>query len=335
MSKLSVIIPVYNVEDYLRQCLDSIINQSLEDIQIICVNDGSKDNSLNILNEYAQKDNRIVVISQENQGQGIARNKGLEIANGEIIVFLDPDDWFELNSFEILYNKYKSTNADVIQFNYQKYIETNNKYKQINTIKKELHLSNIGQDKNIAFNKFFVSRLMVWDKCYKTEFVKNLGLRFSPNKIMEDHIFAIGSMLMGNDICCIPNVLYNYRCRIGSSTNKTNNDAFCIFDNLLSIKDFLEKQGLYDNLKDKFQNYAKTVLNWHYVLISQDRLPEYEEKCIELIKPKNKNKFLRFVRNEKFIESIFSIKNVRHNEQKSKVITILGISIKLGKEVGE
>ena len=84
MSKLSVIIPVYNVEDYLRQCLDSIINQSLEDIQIICVNDGSKDNSLNILNEYAQKDNRIVVISQENQGQGIARNKGLEIANSMI-----------------------------------------------------------------------------------------------------------------------------------------------------------------------------------------------------------------------------------------------------------
>ena len=174
---------------------------------------------------------------------------------------------------------------------------------------------------------------MVWDKCYKTEFIKSHSLKFSPNKIMEDHIFAIGSMLMGNDICCIPNVLYNYRCRIGSSTNKTNNDAFCIFDNLLSIKDFLEKQGLYDNLKDKFQNYAKTVLKWHYVLISQDRIPEYEDKCIELIKPKNKKRFLKFVRNEKFIESIFSIKNVRHNEQKSKVITILGISIKLGKEV--
>ena len=95
----------------------------------------------------------------------------------------------------------------------------------------------------------------------------------------------------------------------------------------------MEKQGLYDNLKDKFKNYAKTVLKWHYVLISQDRLPEYEEKCIELIKPKNKNKFLRFVRNEKFIESIFSIKNIRNNGVKTKIITILGLKIKLSKSV--
>ena len=84
---------------------------------------------------------------------------------------------------------------------------------------------------------------MVWDKCYKTEFIKNLSLKFSPNKLMEDHIFAIGSMLMAKEFCCIPNCLYTYRCRTGSSTNRINNDAFCIFDNLLSVKNFLEQKG--------------------------------------------------------------------------------------------
>ena len=95
-SKISVIVPVYNVEKYLKRCLNSLVNQTYTNIEIICVNDGSKDNSLNILNEYAQKDNRIVVISQENQGQGIARNKGLEIAKGDYIGFIDPDDFIDV-----------------------------------------------------------------------------------------------------------------------------------------------------------------------------------------------------------------------------------------------
>ena len=95
MVKISIIIPVYNVENYLRVCLNSIVNQSLSDIEIICVNDGSVDNSLDILKEYAAKDNRFVIINQENCGQGIARNKALDIAKGKYIAFVDPDDWIE------------------------------------------------------------------------------------------------------------------------------------------------------------------------------------------------------------------------------------------------
>ena len=92
MPKVSVIIPVYNVEKYLKQCLDSVVNQTLKDIEIICVNDGSTDNSLEILEEYAQKDNRIIIISQENQGQSVARNIALEKATGEYVGFVDSDD---------------------------------------------------------------------------------------------------------------------------------------------------------------------------------------------------------------------------------------------------
>ena len=98
MTKISAILPVYNVEQYIKDCLDSIINQTMDDIEIICVNDGSLDNSLQVLEEYAQKDARIKIISQENQGQGIARNNGLKIANGEYITFIDPDDWVDVDT---------------------------------------------------------------------------------------------------------------------------------------------------------------------------------------------------------------------------------------------
>ena len=97
MPKISVIIPVYNVEKYLRECLDSLLNQTFKDIEIICVNDGSTDGSLNILNEYASKDSRFIIINQNNQGLSAARNNGLNVAKGDYVAFLDSDDYI-LNS---------------------------------------------------------------------------------------------------------------------------------------------------------------------------------------------------------------------------------------------
>lgn len=103
--KVSVIVPVYNVEKYLRECLNSLVNQTLKEIEIICINDGSEDSSLEILNEYASKDSRFVIINQENSGQSVARNKGLDVAKGEYIGFVDSDDWVDLNFFENLYSE--------------------------------------------------------------------------------------------------------------------------------------------------------------------------------------------------------------------------------------
>ena len=113
MSKVSVIVPVYNTEKYLEKCLNSLINQTLHDIEVICVNDGSTDNSLNILNQYAQKDNRIKIINQENKMQGAARNAGTQIAAGEYIGFVDSDDWIDLDYFEKLYNAATKYNLDI------------------------------------------------------------------------------------------------------------------------------------------------------------------------------------------------------------------------------
>lgn len=125
--KVSVIIPVYNVEKYLRQCLNSITNQTLEDIEIICINDGSTDNSLKILKKYAQKDQRIIIINKENSGAADSRNKGLKIAQGEYIGFVDGDDWIDKNYYEKLYNVALKNGADIARCTY--------KYCYKNTIK--------------------------------------------------------------------------------------------------------------------------------------------------------------------------------------------------------
>ena len=117
MVKVSVIVPVYNNEEYLDKCLSSLTEQSLDDIEIICVNDGSSDSSLDILNRYEQKDNRIVVLSQENQGAGASRNNGIDIANGEYISFVDADDWLEENALKKLYENAVRNNSDVVLFN--------------------------------------------------------------------------------------------------------------------------------------------------------------------------------------------------------------------------
>lgn len=109
MPKFSIIIPVFNVEVYLNQCLDSIVNQSFSDFEVICINDGSTDNSLDILNNYAKKDNRFKVFTQENQGQGTARNKALDLAQGQYVLFIDPDDWIESDMFKNLLNAFQIT----------------------------------------------------------------------------------------------------------------------------------------------------------------------------------------------------------------------------------
>lgn len=114
--KISVVIPVYNVENYLRQCLDSVINQTLDDIEIICVNDGSTDSSPDILEEYSRKDSRIRIISQENMGLSGARNTGMKYIKGEYVYFLDSDDYIELDALNQMYNISKNNSLDMLMF---------------------------------------------------------------------------------------------------------------------------------------------------------------------------------------------------------------------------
>ena len=114
--KISVILSAYNEEKFISKAIESVVNQTLKDIEIIIINDGSTDNTLDIINSYAEKDNRIVVIDQENIGLGASRNKGMKIAQGEYVTFLDGDDWFTEEAFEIAYDEAKAKDTDITMY---------------------------------------------------------------------------------------------------------------------------------------------------------------------------------------------------------------------------
>ena len=125
MAKISIVVPVYNVEKYLKKCIESIINQSLQDIEIICVNDGSTDSSLEILNDFASKDKRVVVINKTNSGYGHTMNMGLNTATGEYIGIIESDDFADLRMFEELYKLAKDNDADIVKGDWYNYWSKN------------------------------------------------------------------------------------------------------------------------------------------------------------------------------------------------------------------
>lgn len=336
MAKISVIIPVYNVEMYLKECLDSLINQTLTDIEIICIDDGSTDNSLQVLKDYAAKDSRFVIETQPNQGQGIARNKAIDIATGEYISFVDPDDWVEEDFFEKVYKKFKETNAQVVQFDYKIYKEINKRF-----IKKSfLESSKKYLRKNLKKESFYTWQelhwksldaipLYVWDKVYSAKFIKDNNINFAPNKHAEDQIFTLSCLFKASKIGYINECFYNYRIRNNSSVNSVSNDYFCIFDNVKLVENLLKEQNLYDLLKNQYKYYLLNTLSGHYAGIPKDRQEDYLRECAHIFSEKEYKKFLqqRYGRYS-FWENIFSIKNKKEAGIIYKVIVVLGFKFK-------
>jgi len=183
--KVSVIVPVYNVEKYLRRCLDSIVNQTLKDIEIICVNDGSTDSSFEILKEYKSKDDRIKVIDKRNEGVSIARNTGIDIASGDFIGFVDSDDWVDLDFYEKLYAAAIRTNSDIAAAEIIRLSKYNKKYHL--KFEKEISTDVFAQKLEICD---VPDKSYVWNKIYKRDKINAINLRFKPGMIFEDVIFT-------------------------------------------------------------------------------------------------------------------------------------------------
>ena len=205
MTKISIIVPVYNVEKFLPRCLDSLINQTLKDIEIVCINDGSTDKSLDILKKYAQKDNRIFILEQENLGLSIARNNGMKIAHGEYIGFTDSDDWVDLDFYEKLYNAAKKSDADIAAGG----------IKRLRSYKWKYHLKIEKEEFTTDVNKKFIicdvpEKCYVWNKIYKTDKIKELGIEFEPNVYYEDRMFTVQVLNETNSLITVPNTYYNY-----------------------------------------------------------------------------------------------------------------------------
>ena len=218
MAKVSVIVPVYNVEDYLVECLESLVSQTLKEIEIICVNDGSTDSSLQILEQYAQKDSRIVIYNQENSGLSVARNTGLEHASGEYIGFVDSDDWVDLDFYEKLYNSAKNNNADIAVADFIRE-HPNKKPKRLKLKEEKIYTT--------PEDKFMICKVhregCVRNKIYRTEFIHSINLKFVPKMYYEDRDFTIRSLYFSKKLVTTPNTYYRYFVNPKSIVNKRRN----------------------------------------------------------------------------------------------------------------
>ena len=209
MKKVSIVVPVYNAEKYLQQCIDSIVIQSYKNVEIILVNDGSKDNSLNICKQNANKDSRIKVISDINHGVSYARNQGIKNATGDYIVFIDSDDSVDKNYIYELVNATSEQDYDLIICGYTEIHIKNNK--KIEKIASKEVIDKLTKDWKKDYKLLTGFFITPWVKLYKLEIIKKYDIRFPENfKIAEDHMFNAKYLMHISSYNYINKPLYNY-----------------------------------------------------------------------------------------------------------------------------
>ncbi len=275
--KISVIIPVYNTSTYLSRCLDSILNQDFEAYEVICVNDGSKDNSLDILREYEKKSSKIKVVDQTNSGVAKTRNTGLEHAKGNYLAFLDSDDFVRENYLSKLYDAAIDNCSDIVICNFYRY------YEQINLAKPVFYKFRKGN-----FNKYEILKGLIpdnlihsylWNKLWKREIFENHNV--FPNMKFED--LAIMSQLIykANKITVINDALYYYRIRktsiVRNISLQTQNDYMKAYG---LIRLFLEESGEYSRFKRHFFYLSLKV---YIVMLSVNFMLFKEQQSLRLL----------------------------------------------------
>ena len=269
--KVSIIIPVFNTAKYLKKCLDSVINQTLKEIEIICIDDGSTDNSLEILKEYQKQDCRIKILTQNHKKQGAARNYGIKAAKGEYIGFVDSDDWCELDMYEKLYQRAAETDSDITMCAVTTFNDNNsNEYSKVNTY------ANLDIFPKEFFNKVFspletidfLMDICVYppNKIIKRDFLNSNNLKFCEDIYYEDGAFFYDCWLTAKKISLIKHFGYYYR--MYSDTSTCFSKDFYKLHNFKALEDkksILKKHKVYDKLKKEFkENKRKSILYWLY-----------------------------------------------------------------------
>ncbi|MBC5624031.1 glycosyltransferase [Clostridium sp. NSJ-49] len=314
MSKISIIVPIYNVELYVERCIESILNQSLSDFDLILVDDGSTDKSGEICEGYAKKDSRIQVIHKKNGGLSSARNAGIEIAQGKYIAFVDGDDFIHKDMYKILYDKIIQNDSDIVICEFKKVY---NKTDVIDTIEntKSIELNNIDalhmlySDKGAEFT-------VAWNKIYKKELFDEV--RYEEGKIHEDEFIAHKLLYKAQKITYVSKQLYNYIQREDSIINSKFNikklDAVYAFnERKLFFKNIKNKElqykAEYNYVKYFFENYYKAKRNIECIDEELYRLKKnFRESIYTLLKNpyfnyKEKLAWIVFIVNSKFYEN--------------------------------
>ena len=256
--KVSVIVPCYNVERFLHECLDSILNQSLKEIEIICIDDGSTDKTIEILDTYTKKDSRLTYITQENQYAGVARNKGMEIARGKYLSFLDSDDFFEPIMLEEMYHQCEKDTADFCITGGATYDMSTNEVTYKYKVRHEKLPSKIPFSyKDIPNDIFSASFIAPWSKLYKKSFIDKNKLQFQALQRSNDYFFTQSAMVLANRITIVDRCLFTYR--IGTSTSLVetmDQNPFCFYKANKALYDLLQEHSIYEDVKKSFKRSA-------------------------------------------------------------------------------
>lgn len=301
MTKISIIIPVYNTEKYLKECIDSILSQNFEDVEIICINDGSTDGSLEILKSYSQK---IKLVNKENSGAGDSRNIGLNLASGEWILFLDSDDFLEENALAKLYNKAKSDDTEVIFFNVNKFLNEDNEKIFYNFV--EPYFRRFGEQVFFpcdAVDIIFQTNAHPF-KMYKRESLKKYDCKYSTNSLVEDQSLFYSVISNFDKICVLNDAILNYRIHDESITTKISKYISDLFAEFYLCEDIIKKSKYSKLLLNEFIKHRIHANFYWFEKISKDRKDFYY---------KNLREFLKYIQKEygnEIFEDVFEKKEI-------------------------
>lgn len=351
--KVSIVVPIYGVEKYLHQCVDSILAQTLKDIEIILVDDGSKDKCPEIVDEYAKKDPRIVAVHQPNGGYGRAVNHGIELAKGEYIGIIESDDWIEPTMYEKLYEKAVATNADVTKASFYVYNSFLPKEQQNKPWKSRHQDLNDAPDTPFTVKEYpliIAFHASIWSSLYKADFVKQIPLIETRSASYQDFPFMIEVMCRANRIAVVKEPLVHYRMEDGqnSSTIRRDERLLLMPKQCLKGKKILQKYNLFEELKEEFYYHAYSACCGFYRNIYWKHKKEYLNAYAEIFNladlknlkkgyfSKYKAKNCIYITQKKLIRSLYSSKALRrflfslHSDSSGWLIQLFGIQISKG-----
>ena len=280
---VSIVVPVYNTAAYLPTMLDSLLNQTYENLEIICVNDGSTDESLDVLEKYEAKDARIHIIDKPNEGAGCTRNAGLNAVSGAYMCFADSDDFLEPCAIERTLCAAKKNNADVVVFGLDQF---NNEKDEFTPARWAVEPTHIPAGK--VFRASEINHIYKYcigftvNKLYNTTFLKSLNLSFPKIGAHEDMPFTYIALSAANRVYFLDETLYHYRReREGSLSDTTNNHYRYMIDALICFREGLKERGLMDEYQRNFDNYALHMCIWKHGVLPRFERIEFRDACHE------------------------------------------------------
>lgn len=261
---ISILVPCYNVEKYLRECLDSIANQTFKDFEAICINDGSTDSTLSILQEYAEKDSRFTIIDKPNSGYGASMNKGLDAANGKYLGIVESDDYIEPQMFERLYTEAEADSLDCVRCLYREFNDLKGTMRVIDNSNIKLYEFNVVFTPREQQHIFFIAP-SIWVGLYNRDFLTKNGIRFleTPGASFQDTAFAFKIYASAERVKVIPDVLHNYRINEGSSVSSPGK-IFFVCDEEEEIRRYAAEKGLSEELKEVMAMRCFGSYRWNY-----------------------------------------------------------------------